>query len=340
GRASYEGRAWSAAYEQLAAADAAGHLDPDDLDLLAQAAYLIGRYDQSLDTLARAHQAFLASGRNERAAFCGFWLCMQLFDQGEMARAGGWLARAQRLVDELGHDCVTQGYLMVPGGLQNLGADPANALACFTQVAKIGDRFDDRDLTTLGRLGQGQALVMLGETGRALALFDEAMVAVIADELSPIAAGIVYCAVIEGCQYVFDLRRAQEWTVALNHWCEAQPDLAPYRGQCLIHQAEIFRLHGEWPDAVRVAKSASARFLDGDVQVAAGAAFDQEAEVHRLRGDFARAEECYRQANQFGHDPQPGLALLRLAQGQVAAATATIRRVLDEPADRVPRAKL
>jgi hypothetical protein len=146
---------------------------------------------------------------------------MQLFDQGEMARAGGWLARAQRLVDELGHECVTQGYLMVPGGLQNLDADPANALACFTQVTKFGDRFDDRDLTTLGRLGQGQALVMLGETGPALALFDEAMVAVIADELSPIAAGIVYCAVIEGCQYVFDLRRAQEWTAALTTWCSA-----------------------------------------------------------------------------------------------------------------------
>lgn len=340
GRASFKQRAWGTAYEQLTAAGAATPLGPEDLDLLALSAFLIGRYNESVDILVRAHQAHLAEGSAERAAYCAFWLGMQLFDLGEPARAGGWFARAQRLVEELGLDCPVQGYLLVPAGLQSLGSDPARALESFTQATAIADRFGDNDLMTLARLGQGQARIRLGDTARGLALFDEAMLAVVADEASAVAAGIVYCAVIEGCYYVFDLRRAQEWTAALHHWCEAQPDLAPFRGQCLIHRAELYRLHGDWPDALKSAHEACQRLLGGDVWVAAGAAFDQEAEVHRLRGDFGRAEECFQQANQLGHEPQPGLALLRLAQGKVAAAAASIQRVLSEPSERVPRAKL
>jgi DNA-binding CsgD family transcriptional regulator len=326
GRGAYRLREWASAYELLAAADRESPLGPDDLELWVTAAYLTGHDDSGDDLSARACRE-CAGTDPARAARHATRLAILLLLRGEAARSGGWLARARRLLDAQGGECAERGYLLVPAALDHLVAgDAAAAEAASAEAAALGERFGDPDLLALGQLGVGQALVAVGRTTPALALLDEVMVAVTSEEVSPIFTGILYCAVIETCGEAFDLRRAQEWTAALTRWCEAQPDLVPYRGQCRVHRSEIMLLHGVWPDALHEARMA----CDGLAgHPAAGAAYYQLAEVHRLRGEFQRAEESYRRAGRWIPVPQPGLALMRMAQGQVGAAAAMLRRALD-----------
>jgi DNA-binding CsgD family transcriptional regulator len=337
GRASFARQAWGDAYAQLWAADQQTPLELHDLEQLAMAAYLVGHDAESTDIWARAHRECERLRDAVGAARCAVRLGMELLLMGESARGGGWLARAQRIIEEGNVDCVERGWLLVPAAIQCFDDDPTTSHATFGQAAEIGARFGDMDLVAMARNGQGWALIRLGQTSAGVALLDEAMVAVTAGEVSAFVAGGVYCAAIEACQEIFDLRRAHEWTAALTRWCAAQPDLVPYRGQCLAYRAEIMRLHGDWPEALEEAQLARAR-LSGHPAV--GMALYQQGELHRLRGEFADAEEAYRQANQWGHSPHPGLAELRLAQGDVAAAAAAIRRVVHETQGRVARSRV
>lgn len=341
GRASFDRSHWGKAYAQLSAAERDTALGPEDLERLAVAAYLVGGDEASAVAWERAHRLFLERGEVARAVRSAFWLAFGLLNRGEMARGGGWLSRAQRLLDDHRLDCAERGYLLVPAALQTLeGGDPGGAYGQFGRVAELGARFGEPDLVAMGRLGQGSALIRADRTGEGLALLDETMVAVVAGEVSATVAGTVYCAVILFCREAFDLRRAREWTAALTDWCDAHPDLVPFRGQCLVHRSQILQLGGEWPKAMDEIRQACDRLSVPAGQPALGMALQQRGELHRVRGEFAQAEEAYREAARWGHEPHPGLALLWLARGQVQDAAGAIRRVVEEARARHDRARM
>ena len=338
GRKSFEQRAWAESYRLLHAADCDAPLGAEDLERLAIAAYLVGRDDDCEAFTARAHQTFLDHRDCEGAARAAFWLGFALLARGARAPASGWLARAARILDEAQLDCVVRGYLLIPSAIQCLvQGDAAGGHAVFSRAAEIADRFHDRDLASLARHGRGRALIQLGNIAEGVALLDEAMVAVIAGDVTPLISGDIYCSVLEACQETFDLRRAYEWTMSLAQWCVSQPDLVRYRGECLLYRAEVLQLRGDWNGAARDAQDACALLMS---RPAVGAAFYRLGEIHRLRGEFTKAEEAYTRAHERGRKPQPGLSLLRLEQGHTDAAAAAIRGVLLDTQARAARARM
>jgi DNA-binding CsgD family transcriptional regulator/tetratricopeptide (TPR) repeat protein len=341
GRESFARSAWADAYESLSRADQLSPLSVDDLESLATSAYMLAREDEWIRASERAYERCAAAGEGIRASRHAFWIGMQLALRGELGRATGWLGRAQRLVERAGCDCVEQGYLLLPVVFQHEAAgDLAGAAATAASAAEIGERFGDRDLYALAVHAQGVALVHDGRLREGLALMDEAMLAVTTGELSPPVTGIVYCSVILTCEEIHELRRAQEWTAALTQWCEGQPQLGAFTGRCRVHRARLMQLHGAWTDALAEASGAGERPAQSMNKTAAAAGRYLEGELHRLQGEHAQAEAAYREASRLGFEPQPGLSLLRLAQGERDAGAAAIRRVLSETGDEFRRASL
>jgi DNA-binding CsgD family transcriptional regulator len=339
-RAACEEHRWGDAHRLLSAVAPDG-LDIDDLDRLATAAYLTGHDEEGFAHWARAHQLCASTGAVHRAAHFGAKLAQGLGFKGDIGRCHGWVDRTARLLDDAGIDCVEQGYVEYGLGMLRLfeAGDLAGAHAHFVQAGKVGARFAHDDLVTLARIGEGRMLIYLGEIAEGMALLDEAMVAIEVGELSPLATGDAYCTVIDACAELLDLGRCRAWTDSFTRWCDTQQGLVLYRGHCFLHRAEVLGLLGAWPEALVEARHACDRLADPVMPSVLGAAFAIEGDLLRLVGDFDRADAAYQRASELGRDPQPGLALLRQAQGRLDAAAAMIRRAVGESEDPISRAR-
>jgi DNA-binding CsgD family transcriptional regulator len=339
-RGSFERRTWGDAFAELTAAQREGRLGAEDLERLAVAAYMVGSDDACQEAWMAAHHEWLGRGDAERAAQCAFWQALGLFFRGDLAPAMGWVARGDRLLEERRRDSAARAWLLMLTALPRLFEGDPDAGQSFVEAGAIAERLADADASMFARLGRGYSLILQGRVAEGMALLDEVMVSVTTDEVAPMLAGIAYCQVINLCQAVFDLRRAREWTQALTRWCDAHPDMVPFRGNCLVHRCEIFQLQGAWSDALESARRACDWLAGPPVWDALGSAYYQLGEVQRLRGELEEAEESYRRASVAGRDPEPGMSLLRLARGRVDLAVPAIRRALEEAADPITRSRL
>jgi len=340
-RAAYAARAWADALVAFREAEAFAALASEDVERVAWSAALTGDDEAFLTGLERCYKACLGEGRTTRAARAAFWLGFHLLSLGDQSRGTGWLTRASRLVEDADEPCSERGYLLLPTVHRHLGAaNDAAAQAAASEAARIGERCNDPDLVALARNLEGRALMRQGRTEAGLALLDEVMLSVTAGELSPIVTGIVYCNVIAVCQQMYALDRARQWTLALAAWCDDNAQLVTFTGHCLVHRTEILQLGGAWDDAIEEVRRVCERLDACGDRDALGDACYQRAELHRLRGELDEAENAYRQASENGRDPQPGLALLRVRQGQHEAAIASLRRALSSTPVEWSRARL
>ena len=335
-RSAYTDRRWQTAFTRFQQAEAAAPLAPADLHRLAIAAFLLGRLEEYFAIRERAYRRELERGDLAGAALTAMWIGSQRMVSGQLGPGTGWLRRAARLAAEEGTDNVVLGYLDLVGTFEaEATGDPERAVDLAERALEWARRFGDRDLATLALQREGAVLLSTGRTAEGLAVLDEAMVDVVAGEVSPMVTGIVYCGVIEGCWTVYDLPRAHEWTAAMAVWCDAQPELANFTGDCKVHRADLKQLHGAWAEAR--AELTGVDGSDVDVEAAALAAYSR-GNLDRLQGRFGDAEAAFAEAARLGLEPQPGLALLRLVRGSTQAAAAMIRRSLTEsspPARRV-----
>jgi ATP/maltotriose-dependent transcriptional regulator MalT len=339
-RAAYAQCSWLEAHEAFVRADETKSLASADLELHATTARMLARDDEAVEILERAHHAYLEIGDIVPAAHCAGWIGMTLFMSGAVGRAGGWLARADRLLEGVPEETVVHGYALLPVMFRlEAAGDLEAAVATAAKAAEIGERHGDPELMALAIHAQGHMLVLAGRVPEGLTLLDEAMVTVTTGELSPYVVGIVYCGVILACQEAFEVARAREWTLELTRWVERQRDLVAFTGRCLVHRAEILQLGGAWSEALEEARLAAERFVD-TTNPAAGLARYRQGELLRLRGEFKAAEQAYRDASRNGWEPQPGLAQLRLAQGRYDVALASIRRARAEVTEPLKRAVL
>lgn len=341
-RRAFARREWADVCARLTRLDRAGELEAEDLERLTTATDMVGRLEDGTALSRRLVNRFLEDGATGDALRATFWLTKSLQFLGNLVQAAAWQARARRLAEE--HPaCPEGGYAMF---LEAEEAARSGRPEELLRVAQEGRErvagSTDPDLRAIARMGLGMALVERGRLEEGLVELDEAMESATEGALSPRATGLVYCAVLGACQAVHDVARVRTWTTALTDWCEGQPDFTGgYRGLCLVHRVEALQLGGSWPAAMAAAREACTQLgKEGFLAVVAGAAHHRVGELHRLRGEYDAAETAFREAVARGWEPQPGLALLRLATGRAPAAAAAMRRALTETTDELGRSRL
>jgi len=329
---------WAEAYEELRTLDPS-HLTPQDQEGFSDAAWWLSKTDESITARQRAYSGYAAAGEDQPAAFMAVRLSVEHFDRGEPAVAMGWLMRAQRhLVEQ--PECVQHGFLaLIEANVARFQGELDGAMAHSERAIKVGQRFGDRDLIAMGIHIQGLVLVSRGRVAEGLALLDEAMTSVVAGELSPLFTGVIYCSVLDACLDLADIGRAGEWNAAAMAWCGSLPADAPFTALCRINRAQIATLRGAWSEAETEARRVSEEQTFDPAAAARG--FYETGEIRRRTGNFAAAEEAFARANELGFEPQPGLALLRLAQGRAESAMTALRLAVEgESGSRLRRARL
>jgi class 3 adenylate cyclase len=339
GREAARRGAWKEAFDLLKDADKDGGLAAEDLQVLSEAAMWTGRLTDAIEAEERAFAAYVEEGNTQRAAMAALQLAVEYRNKLQLSVSAGWHQRASRLLEDEPESSVN-GYLELQRALiANGRGDFDKALEHIGRALEIATRHHDRDLLAQATLREGVVRVHKGEVDAGLALIDEVSASAVAGELNPLSTAIIYCNTIDACRDLADYGRAAQWTETTTRWCERQA-IAGFPGMCRVDRAEIMRLRGAWADADRELEQATKELQDFNPRVA-GQAFYEIGEIRLRMGELEAAEETFTRARDLGRDPEPGLSLLRLAQGKVDMAARSIKRALEEESlVRLDRARL
>jgi DNA-binding NarL/FixJ family response regulator len=337
-RVAFANRDWLRARDTFNATREQHDCTADDLLALADASWWLGQMDEALSASEEAHRRFLDDGNFYLAALAALRIGHDLTLQGEAVIGSGWISRAARLLEDQ-PESVEHGvlrYLDAESGLR--AGDCETALEKARVLREMGRQHENANLLALSLAMEGRALIQQGDL-QGMTLLDDAMLAALADDLEPVWTGNVYCHVMEACTELGDIARATQWTAATADWCDGLAAIGPFWGLCRLHRAEALQIRGDWTaaqqEAERVCDATS-----GDAGSAAEAHY-RVGEIRRLRGDLGGAEEAFLQSHRLGRDPQPGLALQRLAMGQIDAAMASIQAALSgEGRNRISHGRL
>lgn len=345
-------RRWLDAYEALSELDRRSALAVEDLELLATAAFLCGRGHDCRQARLRAYQLHLHRGDLRQAVRCAACIGLEQLSAGQVAEAAGclpvsmsacsaWAAQSRALVEHEGQG-VEAGLLLIPVAYEQLAMqdDPAGAADIAAQAVVIGRRFGDWDVLAMALAVQGRALTRSHRVPEGMALLDESVMLAVAGEVSPPVAGLALTGAVDTSDEAFELDRCDAWTRTLARWCDQQEGMVAFRSRSLSHLAALEQRHGRWDAALELAEQACEPPIDEADPMAAAAARYRQGEVLRLRGELRGADAAYRQASERGLDPQPGMALLRLAEGDTAAASASLLRALRETQGGLDRARM
>jgi tetratricopeptide (TPR) repeat protein len=320
---------WRQAFDLLMEADTDGLLAPTDLPVLGEVAYAAGQLNVTIEAWERAYAVSVQAGDQVAAAGAAVRVAMHLlFDTALMAPVRGWLARAERLLEGRGETSAHAWFAVVRTYERMLAGDVPGARPWARRAIEVGSRCDPA-AGAIGRVAEARLLILDGEVQQGLALLDEAGVATVSGDLDPFSTGVVYCELVCALQGLAHYDVAEEWTEAMERWSETNA-IGSLHGRCRIHRAEILRLRGSCNEAERQALVACEE-LRPYLQRELGWPLNELGRIRLHKGDIAGAEEALLAAHRAGWDPQPGLALVRLAQGDAATAAASIRDALERP---------
>jgi class 3 adenylate cyclase len=320
---------WHQAFDSFGKADDAAVLTGSDLEAWAGAAWFSAHADQGIEATERAFKAHLADENRIRAAYVAFDLSRQYSYKMQFSIASAWLHRAEKLL-ETEPETYVHGYLaLAQGAAAREARDIDSALKLAELAIQIGARSSDADLQASGLTALGSLKILIGDTSEGFALMEEAAVAAVNGELSPFITGVTYCAMISTCRDLSDYQRASEWTEATERWCERQ-SVSGFPGVCRVHRAEVVAVSGAWERAEQELRQATEELAAYHASPPMADGFHAIGEIRLRMGDLPGAEEAFRQAHSLGRNPQPGLALTRLAQGNPRSAATAINSALTE----------